>query len=215
VNVAPSDLSEFPITTVQDFQFNLYNTTTADVSYLGLWMNVSGLWQQINSTAAKNGTNTLSYTLGAEGAHIWTGWANLTNGTSMWSSSGNWTITVLTTTTTTTTTTTSTTTTTTTTLSGLTPEYKEFINSRPLQGVRDVFANLMGGFFYAFLLGILFIGVWIRVRSLILPTLILDIVLAAYFWTLMPAQVQNIIYALNFIMVGMIIYRLVTPVYGE
>jgi hypothetical protein len=105
--------------------------------------------------------------------------------------------------------------TTTTSLPGETPEYREYINGRPVQGIRDVFYNLMGAFFYAFLLGILFVGVWIRMHSIVLPTLLLDVVMAAYFWNIMPAEVQNIVYALNFIMVGMIIYRLVTPVYGE
>jgi hypothetical protein len=65
------------------------------------------------------------------------------------------------------------------------------------------------------IMGILFVGVWIRTRKIIYPTILMDIVLAAWAWDQMPGQAQTIIYGLNALVFGLIIYRLVTPVMGE
>ena len=108
---------------------------------------------------------------------------------------------------------------TTTTLSPLNATNSRYMNELsggyPIHAVRDVYVDFMGGLAYALFLGILYVGVWLRVRNIIYPTLLLDIVLAAWLWQYIPPEAQTIVYVLNAFLVFMVIYRLSTPVMGE
>lgn len=92
---------------------------------------------------------------------------------------------------------------------------QDFFGGRPLQAIRNVFTDLMGGLFYAVMMGVLYVGVWLRTRSIIFPTLLLDIIMAGFMWSYMPSQVQTILYALNILTFGVILYKLVAPVVGD
>jgi hypothetical protein len=108
---------------------------------------------------------------------------------------------------------------TTTTLSALNATSSKYMNELsggyPIHAVRDVYVDFMGGLAYALFLGILYVGVWLRVRNIIYPTLLLDIVLAAWLWQYIPPEAQTIVYVLNTFLVFMVIYRIATPVMGE
>jgi hypothetical protein len=93
-------------------------------------------------------------------------------------------------------------------------DYNELVGGSPVQAVRTTFTDLLGNLIFGIMSGILFVGLWIR-TSLAFAVFILDLVEAAFLWQYMPAEVQVFIYILNFIAVGGVFFKLVSPVYGE
>jgi len=84
---------------------------------------------------------------------------------------------------------------------------------QPLQALRDVFTNVMGGWFYMFMMGILFFGVWLRTQNVLFPTLLLDVFLMVFTPNYLPAAGMMLIYGVNVMAVGTVLFKLVSPRY--
>ena len=93
-------------------------------------------------------------------------------------------------------------------------DYNELVGGQPVQAVRTTFTDLLGNLIFGIMAGILFVGLWIR-TSLIFAVFILDLVEAAFLWSFMPAEVQVFVYILNFVAIGGVFFKLVSPIYGE
>jgi len=61
-------------------------------------------------------------------------------------------------------------------------------------------------------MGFMFVSVWIRTQSLLFPTLLLDVYLTV-FNGYFPAEGQIVLYAVNFMAVGILLFKLLSPRY--
>lgn len=84
-----------------------------------------------------------------------------------------------------------------------------------MQAVRNVYTDFMGGLFYALILGVLWVAAWLRLKNIIFPTIMMDLLLMAYLWDLMPAEVQSAIYVVNALVFASILLKVISPVYSE
>ena len=110
------------------------------------------------------------------------------------------------------------TTTTTTTLRPLNATYPgpllKLIEGEPLQAAEEVYTDIMGDFFWAAILLIIFVSVWLRTNNIFYPTLVLDI-LWVVFGADTHAKVQMVVYGINALAIGLLIMKTLSPVHSK
>jgi hypothetical protein len=94
INTNPATSSLAVNNTIIQFNGTLTNTSDTKFDRIQLWVNGQMVVDQTASYSLTGALNTLPYTPPNVGTYNWTLWANLSNGTGYWSSSGNWSITV-------------------------------------------------------------------------------------------------------------------------
>jgi len=83
---------------------------------------------------------------------------------------------------------------------------------KPFHAAEGVYIDSMGGFFWLFIMAIVFVSVWLRTQNFVYPTLIVDII-----WYVFGAStlgsLSNIIYAINALVIASVIFKTYSPTY--
>jgi len=85
---------------------------------------------------------------------------------------------------------------------------------RPLQAAVGVYTALLGGLFYAIIIGVIFVALWLRTNNFLFPTLIL-FTLTTLFGVELPGIAQQLSYGIYAVALGLIIWRLISPSYTQ
>lgn len=94
------------------------------------------------------------------------------------------------------------------------PTTNNLITGNPLKAATQNFTNLLGGLFWAIIMGVLFVALWLRTNNFIYPTLVLFTLTFILGVNLPPIaqQISNIIYIAA---IGLILWKIASPSYTQ
>jgi len=88
----------------------------------------------------------------------------------------------------------------------------DLISGRPLAAAAGVFTSLIGGLFWGIILGVIFLGMWLRTGNFIYPTLVLFVMVAGLGITL-PSPLDSYTGIVFYAALGLVILRVASPSY--
>lgn len=100
--------------------------------------------------------------------------------------------------------------------SSATEYFGTFLEGKPFQAARDVYEDTMSGLFWPFIMAIIFIATMIRTASFLYSGMILMVMIAALnINDYVHSDVQNIFYAIFALVLGITLYRIMSPTVSE
>lgn len=173
--------------------------------YDSIGFTYDGLLGNRTTVYGNNSNYLLWFTTGLGGNYTVTAWVNTTANTINWS---NWSSSFYV----------NFQTTTTTTLTPLNASYstkfEQLIEGSPFHAAETTHTDIVGSFFWPIILGVVFVGVWLRTQNFYFPTIMLDLLIHVFGVKIHP-DAMILVYAVNVLAVGSILYKLLSPTYAR